>query len=232
MTTFGEVSYDDEVPNERKGSGNRDLFLKLNKGDNEIRLLTNPFQYMVHKVKKDPNNPKDFGQKVPCSAVHGSCPACDLNPKDKPKARWLYGVINRNGNVFKVLDIGWSVFSDIKKLAKNVQRWGDPTKYDINIVVDPDGGVTGYYSVQPLPKEPLSAADQQIKDKVDLEDLRRRSTPPTPDYVQKRIDKIVGESVVSATIATNKGKVAPKAPAVTMTDDEELNGEFPDYDNK
>ena len=167
--------------------------------------------------------------------ICGTFVACDLNPKDKPKARWLYGVINRNGNVFKVLDIGWSVFSDIKKLAKNVQRWGDPTKYDINIIVDPDGGPTSYYSVQPLPKEPLSAADQQIKDKVDLEDLRRRSTPPTPDYVQKRIDKILGEGGAQAAIAAahaSKSKVTAKATAVTMTDDEELSGEFPDYDNQ
>lgn len=232
MTTFGEVSYDDEVPNEKKGSGSsKDLFMKLKKGDNEIRLLTNPFQYMVHKVKKDPNNPKDFGQKVPCSIAHGSCPACDHDPKDKPKARWLYGIINRDSNTFKVLDIGWSVFSDIKKLAKNVARWGDPTKYDLNIVVDPDGGATGYYSVQPLPKEPLSAADQQIRDKIDLEDLRRRSTPPTPDYVQKRIDKILGENATPSSAV--KGKViAQKVQAVTMTDDEEISSEFPDYDSK
>jgi len=38
------------------------------------------------------------------------------------------------------------------------------TKYDIDVVVDKNGGATGYYSVQPIAKEPLSASDQVIKD--------------------------------------------------------------------
>jgi hypothetical protein len=226
--TFGEVSYD-EVPGDKKEGNSKDLFLRLDEGDNELRLLTSPFQYMVHKVKKDPNNLKDFGQKVQCSAFHGSCPACARDPKDLPKRRWLYGVISRKTNTYKILDVSWQVFSDIKKLAKNVQRWGDPTKYDINVVVDPSAGAAGYYSVQPLPKEPLSAADQQIKDGIDFEDLRRRVTPPTPDFVQKRLDKILGAGapVVSAPVVK---KNASKTQAVSMTDDEESTESFPDYD--
>jgi hypothetical protein len=235
MTTFGEVSWSDDVfpgGDGKKNGNKKDEFLRLEEGSNEMRLVTQPFQFLVHKVKKDPNNPKDFGQKVYCSAIHGSCPCCDMGDKAKP--RWLIGVISRKTGTFKILDISYAVFSQIRKYAKNTQRWGDPTKYDIDIVVDKNGGATGYYSVQAISKEPLSAADQVIKDSVDLDDLKRRVTPPTPEQAQKRLDKING---VDATAAPAAGtakkaapKAAPKAPAVSMTDDEDLDSSFPAYD--
>lgn len=245
MTTFGEVSYNDDVyggSDNKKGGNNKDLFLRLAKGSNELRLVTAPFQYLVHKVKKDPTNPKDFGQKVGCSQLHGSCPLCDA--QDKAKPRWFYGVIDRKTGTYKVLDVSFAVFSAIRKLARNTARWGDPTKYDIDIIVDPDGSPMSYYSVQPISKEPLSATDQQLKDNADLDDLKRRCTPPTLEQLQRRIDKIMGvasdmaavaaANVAAAPPAAKKGKAAAKAasaPApVSMSDDEEMGGDFPAYD--
>jgi len=222
-TTFGEVNWSDEVySGGNKKDSNKDLWLKLDEGDNEVRLVTQPFQFLIHKYKKDPNDKKDFGQKVYCSAVHGSCPLCALGDKAKP--RWLLGVISRKTNTYKILDISFAVFSNVRKLAKN-PKWGDPTKYDINIVVDKNGGATGYYSVQPLSKEPLSAADQVIKDNVDLDELKRKVTPPTAEMVQKRIDKING-GTSAAPVAAQPAKVA----SVDMSDDETLDTAFPSYD--
>ena len=145
-------------------------------------------------------------------------------------------VISRKTGTYKILDISFAVFSQIRKLARNTQRWGDPTKYDIDIVVDKNGGATGYYSVQPISKEPLSAEDQKIKDDADLDDLKRRCTPPTVEQVQKRIDKINGVDGTGAPAASTAKKTSVKvatkvpakaAPAVSMTDDEELNDSFP-----
>lgn len=229
MTTFGEISYSDEIYSDKKASNSKDLFLRLDEGENEIRLLTNPFQYSVHKIKKDPANPKDFGQKVPCSALHGSCPAC---ANDKAKLRWLYGVISRKTGTYKILDVSFAVFSQVRKLARN-PKWGDPTKYDLNIVVDKNGGATGYYSVQPIPREPLSAEDQKTKDNADFDDLKRRVTPPAADVVQKRLDKIFGDSPAVAPAAPGKAtKPATKTSVVSMTDDEELDESFPNYDGQ
>jgi hypothetical protein len=224
-TTFGEVNWSDDVyTGGNKKESNKDIWLKLDEGENEVRLITQPFQFLVHKYKKDETD--KFGQKVYCSAVHGSCPLCDMGDKAKP--RWLLGVISRKTNTYKILDISYAIFSTVRKLAKN-PKWGDPTKYDLNIVVDKQGGATGYYSVQPVPKEPLSAADQVIKDSADLDELKRKVTPPTPDLVQKRIDKINGGSTGAVTAAV---KPAVKAPTVSMTDDEELDGSFPAYDGQ
>lgn len=226
MTTFGEISWNDDVGGfDKKNTNSKDLFLRLDEGSNELRLVTQPFQYLVHKYKKDDKD--KFGQKVNCSAIHGSCPLCAMGDKAKP--RWLLGVISRKTGTYKVLDISYAVFSGIRKLAKNTKHFGDPTKYDIDIVVDKNGGPTGYYAVQGLPKEPLSAADQQIKDNVDLDDLKRRVTPPTAEMVQKRLDKING--VTGTPVAATAGApVAARAPAVSMTDDEELDSSFPSYD--
>ena len=232
MNTFGEVNWNDDVfgGNEnKKNTNSKDLFLRLEEGSNEMRLVTQPFQYLVHKYKKEGD--PGFGQKVSCSAIHGSCPLCESGDKAKP--RWLLGVISRKTGTYKILDISFAVFSQIRKLARNTQRWGDPTKYDIDIVVDKNGGATGYYSVQPISKEPLSAADQQIKDNVDLDDLKRRVTPPTAEVVQKRLDKIngvVGAATASPSAPAPKAQAAAaKAPAVSMTDDEDMDAAFPAY---
>lgn len=238
MSTFGEISYNDDVfaggDGGKKRENNKDLWLRLSEGENEVRLVTAPFQYLVHKYKKDPTNPKDFGQKINCSQLHGSCPLCEANDKAKP--RWFYGVIDRKTGTYKVLDVSFAVFSSIRKLARN-PKWGDPTKYDINIQVDKNGGATGYYSVQPLSKEPLSATDQKIKDDADLDFLKARCTPPQPADVQKRIDKINGVATATTAAApaaksAAKGKTAAtaKAPQVSMSDDEELGDSFPAYD--
>ena len=230
MTTFGEVNWNDDVfpDDNRKQTNSKDLFLRLDEGANEIRLLTQPHQYLVHKYKK--NGDTGYGQKVQCSAIHGSCPLCAQGDKAKP--RWLLGVISRKTGTYKILDISYMVFSAIRKLNKNA-KFGDPTKYDINVEVDKNGGATGYYSVQAYSKEPLSAADQDIKDKIDFDDLKRRVTPPTPENVQKRIDKINGvTSDASAPAAGKTAKAAPKAAkaqTVSMTDDEDMNSDFPAY---
>ncbi len=192
MATFGEVSYEDDLfgsSGQDRKQQQKDLFLRLVDGNNEVRLVTAPYQYLIHKYKKEPNNPRDFGQKVGCSAIHGSCQLCDAGDKAKP--RWYFGVIDRKTGTYKVLDVSYAVFQDIRKLARN-ERWGDPTKYDIDIMVDKKGGATGYYTVMPIGKEPLSASDQVLKDNADLEDLKRRCTPPTIEQVQKRLDRING----------------------------------------
>lgn len=230
--TFGEVSYNDDVyggGGQQKQNNNKDLFLRLVEGSNELRLLTAPFQYLHHKYKKDPSNPKDFGQKINCSKLHGDCPLCDAGDKAKP--RWFYGVIDRKTGTYKILDVSFAVFQDIRKLARNTKHWGDPTKYDLDIVVDKNGGATGYYTVQAIGKEPLSAHDQNIKDtQVDLDDLKRRCTPPTAEQVQKRIDKINGVDSGSAAQTKKAAPApAPKPASVSMTDDEDLSETFPEF---
>jgi hypothetical protein len=233
-TVFGEVSYSDDFGGEsKKNNNNKDLWLRLSDGDNEVRIVTAPFQYVTHKYKKEGD--PGFGQKVGCTAIYNSCQLCEM-PDNKAKQRWFYGVIDRKTGTYKVLDVSFAIFSKIRDLARS-PKWGDPTKYDINILVKKGAPPNDYYNVQPLPKEPLSAADQQIKDNADLEDLKRRCTPLTIEQQQRRLDKING--VVSADASVKTGgkvsskpvaKVAAKIPAVDMVDDGSLTDDFPSFD--
>ena len=157
---FGEMNWSDEsldVGGNNRKEFNKDLFLRLSDGSNEVRLITQPYQYLVHKYKKNPEDKKDFGQKILCSQIHGRCPVCDTG--DKPKARWLLGVIDRATNKAKILDVSYTVMQQLKTNARN-PKIGDPTKYDINIVVNKSAGATGYYTVQTYQKEPLSVAER------------------------------------------------------------------------
>jgi hypothetical protein len=229
MSTFGEVSWNDSAFDNDKRANKKDLFLRLDGGSNEMRIITAPYQYLVHKIKKDPNNKKDYGFKVHCSAIHGSCLGCEMGDKAKP--RWLLGVISRKTGTYHILDISFAVFSQIRKYAQNTARWGDPTKYDIDVVVDKNGTAMSYYSVQAISKEPLSAADQMVKDSVDLDDLKRRVTPLTPDQVRSRINKILG--LADEGVEVKSGLVKPiTKPIISMTDDDDLDNAFPDYDEK
>lgn len=208
--TFGEVSWDEELP---KSNGKRDdykdLFMRLEKGSNDMRIITNPHQYLMHKMKKDPTNPKDFGVKVLCSQAHGKCPLCETGDKAKP--RWLFGIIDRKTNAYKILDVSYSVYSQLKTLTKS-PKWGPLVhSYDIDVVMNPDASPQDYYRVLPSGKSPLSADDQKLRDNADLEDLKRRVTPPTYDQVEQRIQKILGTTL----------KPGPtKAVDVSGTDDE------------
>lgn len=235
--TFGEVDWNSDLGfnggNTEKKTANKDLWLRLEEGSNVVRLVTQPHQYITHKSVKKVGD-KGFGQKVGCSTVHGSCPLCEKGLKAGP--RWLLGVIDRKTNTFKILDISYQVFSQIRKYARNVAVWGDPQKYDIDIVVDKNGGPTGYYAVQPIPHKPLSAADQKIKDDADVEELKRKVTAPSPEIVQKRLDKILGDGgelyIPAAKGAPGKPATAGKpgkAAPVEMTDEEDISDIFPDY---
>jgi len=104
---FGEVNWADKGGFGAKKESAKDLFLKLDDGDNEVRILTAPFQKLIHRYKVDPNNKKDFGRKVLCSAIHGKCPICSMEGQDKAKPSWLVGVLSRKTGSYKILDISW-----------------------------------------------------------------------------------------------------------------------------
>ncbi|CAM6005619.1 unnamed protein product [Sphagnum balticum] len=236
MATYGEISWEDDSDS---GSGagtknDKDIWLRLGEGKNVVRLVTKPHQYIVHKAVKKASDKKGFGQKVYCSNPDGkgSCPLCDQGLK--ASRRWLLGVIDSKSQ-YKILDISWQVYSAIKNLAKD-DVWGDPTKYDINIFVNKQGGPTGYYSVQPIPHKPLSPDGMKARDGADLEELKKKIMPPTTEAVQKRIDKLLeGEPAAkpapkpgaSQAPATSNGRTIPQ-----ISDDEEnVDDIFPSYDN-
>jgi len=186
--SFGLVTWDVELGNTNNKPVRRsqDDFIRLQPGSNVVRIVTKPYQYWSHKYKENENDP-GFGDKVMCSSYHGSCPLCDQ--KVRRSRRWFIGVIDRKTQSYKVLDMSRSICQDVQKLSRD-EEWGDPGNYDIDIVVDRDAGPQGYYTVIPKPPKPLSQEDVETKQGIDLGELERKCTPPTPEQVQSRLDFI------------------------------------------
>lgn len=169
----------------------RDLFLKLQNGDNIVRIITKPHEYLVHRFKAHKDDP-GFGERILSpKPLYGSDPIEEMG--FKPQRRWLVGVIDRKTQSYKILDLSIAVLKSIQQHVRD-EDWGDPSQYDFNVKVDKQGGPTGYYSVVAKPKKPLSAADLEIKQSVDLEDLKRRCTPPTVEQVRERVQAIQAKS--------------------------------------
>jgi hypothetical protein len=186
---FGLVGWDEVgfEKKEKKSTGARPKrFITLDQGDNDIRVITDPYEYTFHTFKVE--GEKGFGRKIRCSAVtHNTCALCDLDIKTQQ--RWLIGVIDRKTNTSKVLDMPWTIFKAFKTMNAN-DRIGDPKLYDVNIVVDKNSP-TSYYTVQKYDKEPLSEHDVQLKKDFDLEYILGQCTPLTPEEVQKQMDNAV-----------------------------------------
>lgn len=187
---YGEVDWGDSFSGKSSKENGKDVFLRLKNGTNTIRLVTKPFQYLVHKsVKKQGDG--GYGQKVNCpmSKDNDVCPLCAAG--HPVSVRYFVGVIDRATNSYKLLDIGPSVFYEIKKYNDNI-RWGDPMKYDLDLTKNDKADPQHYYSVAPVPHSPLSATDQKIIDEdVDLDDLKAKVTPPTLERTQQRLEKIL-----------------------------------------
>jgi hypothetical protein len=206
----------DEVEVKQQSGQRKDLYMRLQDKNNVVRMITKPHEYMVHRYKTNPDDP-GFGERIMSSLYHGRDPLVDKGLK--PKRRWLVGIIDRRTQSYKILDMSVSVFKSIQELVRD-EDWGDPTQYDIDIKVDKNGGPTGYYTVIPKSKKPLSAADLDIKSQVDLDDLKRRCTPPTPEQVEELIKTIDAKS------ANNK---KPAGQAAVEEDDED-DVDFPAVD--
>jgi len=211
---FGEIGWNDAPAGSGSTKNGKDTFLKLGQGSNPIRIVTLPHQYYQHKYKVE--GEKGYGHRINCSASKGRCVVCDKG--DRPKRRWLVGVIERKTGMYKVLDIGFSIFKGIQTYA-NDDDWGPPTNYDVDIVVDPKGGSTGYYTVIAKPKKPLSAADLQLKEQSDQEFLVKMSTAPEPEKVEERLNSIIEK------ISAEGGEVSSGQLSKSSTEDDEF-GEY------
>jgi hypothetical protein len=215
MENFGLTDWDDVEIKTGNRTQTKAEYMRLKEGDNVIRLLTKPHEFKVHSYKAHPDDP-GFGKRILSSIYHGSDPLIDAG--SKPKRRWLLGIIDRSTQSYKLLDISVTVFKAIQGLVRD-EDWGEPTQYDINIKVDKNGGATGYYSVIPKSKKPLSAADIEIKEKIDLEDIKRRCTPPTPEKVLELMNDV-----------NAKSPNFKKGTAVTAQKDSSEDDDFPSAD--
>lgn len=185
MSKTGKVSWKDSS---NSGSTEKVEFMRLSEGSNLVRFVSDPYQYQEHTINREDGR---FGYRVKCAIEE--CPACE-ETGTRPKKKYMAGIIDRKTGQYKVLDFGGGIFNGINVLA-NDPDWGfeeeKPCEYDMSINKNSKApSPANFYSVNPKPKAPLSPADVLLIAEHPVEDLVRRTTPPTPEQVRERMAKM------------------------------------------
>lgn len=164
-------------------------YMRLKDGNNSVRIVTAPYRYFMVRYKAA--NDKGFGKRVNTAwPLHEDCPAKAAGLK--PKERYLVGVIDREDQKLKVLDMSILVYEQVQGLKNDIE-WGSPAGYDINIRKNSKAKApAGFYNVLPRSKAALSPADEALLEaKEGLEKyLVSRTTPPKPEFVRKRMEEL------------------------------------------
>lgn len=199
---FGITTWDEPSQVARQNSGDlkRFDFMRLKDGNNIVRIITHPYKYNMVRVK----NPEDkgFGKRVNCSwplfeeGLDGKPDRSKpVDPAVKagfaPKKRYLVGVIDRNDNEVKVLDMSVIVYDQLHAIKDDVE-YGDPQGFDINIRMNSKASPLQYYTVLPRQITPLSTADVELKESTEEElntYLRVRTMPLKPETVLQRMEE-------------------------------------------
>jgi len=161
----------------------RSDFMRLTQGDNIVRIFTLPFQFHVCWVKDA------SGANRKLRSALKDCPL--IKRGEKLQTRWMLGVINRETNSAEILEIGSQIYNGIKKLI-NDGAWGDPRKYDLNIVRGKPND-NPLYTVHPRPPTELSDADKaMVEEFMGNTELGKMTQPPTAEEVSQRLAEIDG----------------------------------------
>lgn len=180
VKNYGKVGWKDNANNKA------DKFAKLENGPNIIRMISDVYKYFVHKNLKFKGDTAKYGRTVKCAI--DNCPLC--KDGDEAKAKYIGGVLI-NDEV-KFLDMGPGLYNEISGLANNMRGFEEPKDYNINVIKNPKGGVTGFYKAYPADKTPLTAEQMaKIETEFDEDELEKFIQPPNPDDVSKSIEKIL-----------------------------------------
>ncbi len=160
---FGEVDWNSA------DSGTKSDFMRLEEGENTVRVMGNPVQFYIHWVvapdgsRRKVNSPVDHPELVRRLEDSGF----------RRQARWLIKVLDRTDDAFRILEVGPQIYNGVKALYNN-SRWGKVTAYDVTIGKGPKGSQP-LYNVTPNPKEPLSSDFKsrfvEFNDRVNVEKL-------------------------------------------------------------
>lgn len=179
-------------------------FLRLIEGNNQVRVLTNPFQFVVHWVKDSSN----VNRKIRCS-IKG-CPLC--RKMEKPQYRWLIGVLDRKSGLPKILEISQQIYKGIKTYVSDPEwsefydhSWGKVIAFDFNIKRGP-AKTNPLYEVVPSPKR-RDLTDEEVSlveaffERVKIEKF---TMPSTPEEVAEKMGAEMSAPVAQTRTASKE----------------------------
>jgi hypothetical protein len=191
---FGEVDW-----NSADSGTTKSNFMRLEEGENLVRVMGNPVQFYIHWVvtpdgsRRKVNSPVESPELIRRLEDSGF----------KRQARWLVKVLDRTDDEFRVLEVGPQIYNGIKSLYNN-SRWGKVTQYDLSINKGPKG-TQPLYGVTPNPKEALSADFKtkfvEFNDRVDVEKV---ITPATASEVCEVMGWSASEPVATSEVVSDE----------------------------
>jgi hypothetical protein len=157
------------LPGDYQKPASNSRYLKLQQGDNKIRILTKPITgWLDWQAKPD-------GSKTPVR-THDKQPAISVS--QQPKHFWSFAVWDYLEKNIKVMEITQSTIQDAILTLHQSADWGNPTEYDITIKKTGEKMDTKYF-VSPTPPRPLSPeiSEALAKEKINLEALYENGDP-------------------------------------------------------
>jgi hypothetical protein len=198
---MSEVKYG-QLENWEEGAGLQNDFMKLLEGDNVVRVVTNPYQFVVHWVK-DSNG---ANKRIRCSIK--DCPLCKQGIKSQ--FRWYIGVINRKTKNAEILEISHQIYEGIKGYAKSpdwnvfhTHEWGKVMGYDINIRRGAKGA-NPLYNVIASPKHRNLTDDEAelVKAFFERVAIEKFTQPSTPEDILEKVGSLSGVSAPQYAVGT------------------------------
>src|SRR5579862_6414911 len=142
-------------------------YLKLEQGENRIRILSKPIIGW-----------EDWKDKKPYRYRESNKPEKSLDPTKPFKHFWSFVVWNYKSQAIEIFHVTQATIrTKIGNLSKD-QDWGSPFYYDIKITKEGNDKETKY-EVSPSPKRELSVEIKESFDKtpIDLDEMFRNGDP-------------------------------------------------------
>lgn len=164
-------------------------FMNLKEGQNKLRVLTNPYQFVVHWVEDVSGSKK----KIKCAIK--DCPLCGSGVK--AQTRWYVGVLDRSSKKPKVLEISSQIFNGIRTLLKDPdwnkkikKSWGRIMSRDVSIF-RAKPGTNPLYGIMPTSVETDLTPEEttMVEDFLSAVDINVFTQPSTVEQVLEKMGK-------------------------------------------
>lgn len=135
------------LPENYESPRTSNFYMKMQEGENRIRILTRPIMGW-----------EDWQDKKPIRFTYDKKPAKSLDPKKPIRHFWAFVVFNYVEQKIQIFHITQATIRKALEGLCRDQDWGDPYHYDIKIIKSGEGVDTEYH-INPVPHKPI---DQEV----------------------------------------------------------------------
>ena len=153
-------------------------WLKLEDGDNKIRIVSEFFDFAEHFIKSE-------NKSYTCLGKKGNCKYCESGLK--PTVKFLGWVLDREDGAVKLLRVGYMIYKQIGALAMS-DEYGFDGVPEYDITIKKSGKELGTeYQVLPARKNTELTKDE--------EKLVKEKTKKTPEEIVEKMKEKVSEDI-------------------------------------